>query len=175
MKSPKYFLLALTLLSVFSDPVFCQPQDSARQKFINAARKVMNVAHYCTLITLDENQRPVARILDAFEPDSNLIVWMGTNPRSRKVEHIRANPEVTLFYFDSVQGYVCIQGKAELINDSLQKSIHWKEEWKGFYPDRNKDYLLIKVIPQTLDLLAPESGLVGDRKTWKTPFIKLNE
>jgi general stress protein 26 len=149
--------------------------DSTRKKFIAAATKIMVNAHYCTLITMDENGRPVGRILDAFDPDSNLVVWLGTTPRSRKVQQIKQNSDVTLFYFDvTTYTYVSIQGKAQLINDSLEKTRHWKEEWKPFYRDIKEDYLLIKITPQLLELLSPENEFSGDKLTTRAPSIKFN-
>lgn len=149
--------------------------DSVKQKFIKAAKEIMVNAHFCTLISLDENGRPVGRILEPFEPDNNLVVWLGTNSHSRKVEQIKKNPEVTLFYFDNTTfTYVSIQGKAQLINDSLEKTRHWNEEWKPFYHNFNEDYLLIKFTPQLLEILSPPNGFSGDRVTWKTPFLKFD-
>lgn len=172
----KYYCL-LFLLIVTSGISFAQQTgkiDSTRQKFIAAATKIMVNAHFCTLITMDENGRPVGRIVEAFDPDSNLVVWIGTNSRSRKVQQIKQNTDVTLFYFDvTTFTYVNIQGKAQLINDPPEKLTHWKEEWKPFYPDIKEDYLLIKVTPQLLELLSPENGFSGDKLTWKTPSIKL--
>jgi general stress protein 26 len=125
---------------------FCQEQ------LIANAREIMSAARYCALITLDAAGRPQARTLDPFPPDENLVVWLGTNPRSRKVAAIRRNHRVTLYYFDREnQAYVSISGLARLVNDPKEKAKHWKDEWKDFYPDRAKDYLLIAVTPEKLE------------------------
>ncbi len=40
-----------------------------------------------------------------------MVVWLATNPRTRKVAEIRRNPRVTLYYFDrEAQAYVTIFG-----------------------------------------------------------------
>lgn len=167
------------LLIAFTGTCFAQQLaniDSVRNRYIAAAKEILVNAHYCTLITMDENGRPVGRILDALDPDSNLVVWLGTNSRSRKVQQIKKNQDVTLFYFDvRTFSYVNLQGKAQLVSDSLEKTRHWKEEWKSFYPDIKEDYLLIKITPQLLDVLNPQKGFSGDKSTWRIPSIKLDQ
>ena len=176
--SAKTYFLSAFLIIISSGILSAQDpakNDSVRRRYISAATEIMTSAHFCTLITLDENGRPVGRILEPFDPDSNLVVWLGTNSRSRKVQQIKKNPEVTLFYFDTnIFTYVSIQGKAQLITDSLEKTRHWKEEWKPFYKDLKKDYLLIKIMPQFLELLSPQNGFSGDPVTWKTPSLKFD-
>lgn len=85
-RSIKIYGLAILLFALSGISSAQQPgkNDSTRKKFIAAATKIMVSAHYCTLITMDENGRPVGRILDAFDPDSNLVVWLGTTPGAEK-------------------------------------------------------------------------------------------
>ena len=140
---------------------------------LGAAREIMMAARYCALITLDSSGRPQARTLDPFPPDENMVVWLGTNPRSRKVAAIRRNPHVSLYYFDrDAQAYVTIYGVARLVNDPKAKLKWWKDEWQTFYPDRAKDYLLIRVKPERLEVVNVKKGIVGDPQTWKPPSVK---
>ena len=138
----------------------------------------MNRARYCALITADTKGGVNARTMDAFAPDEKMIVWLATNPRSRKVAEIRRNPRVTLYYFDREnQAYVTIHGTARLVNERAEKARHWKEEWSAFYPNRDRDYLLIKVVPMRLEVVDTKKGIVGDSKSWRPPtvlFPKLN-
>ena len=162
------FLLSLVLALASSG----QSQEPSREKLIATAREIMVTARYCALITLDSSGRPQARTLDPFAPDENMVVWLGTNPRSRKVAAIRRNPRVTLYYFDrESQAYVAITGIARLINDSKAKLKWWKDEWQAFYPNRTKDYLLIRVEPEKLEVVNVKKGIVGDPHTWKPPSV----
>lgn len=164
------------LLLLFLAPPLVRSQETkkplSQAELIAAAREIMTTARYCALITLDSSGRPQARTLDPFPPDENMIVWLGTNARSRKVAEIRRRPRVTLYYFDrESQAYVTIQGIARLVNDPKEKAKRWKEEWKDFYPDRAKDYLLIAVIPEKLEVVNVKKGILGDPQTWKPPFV----
>ena len=149
-----------------------QPQRFDRQNLIATAREIMKTARYCALITLDSAGRAHARTMDPFPPDENMVVWLGTNPKSRKVAEIRRNHRVTLYYFDSEgQAYVTISGIARIVNDPKQKATRWKDEWKAFYPDREKNYLLIAVVPEKLEVVSEKKGITGDPKTWAPPAV----
>ena len=162
---------------LFLLPFGCRSQNITQKKasdstLIRAARAIMIAAGTCALITLDENDRTAVRTMDPFPPETDLTVWFGTNPKSRKVAQIRKNPNVTLYYLDSdASGYVVIYGRAQLVNDLKEKSKRWKTEWKAFYPNQTKDYLLIRVIPEQLEIVSESYGILGDPITWKPPVV----
>jgi general stress protein 26 len=144
-----------------------------RQSLIKTAREIMKTARYCALITLDSNGRPHARTMDPFPPEANMVVWLGTNAKSRKVAEIRRNQRVTLYYFvPADQAYVTISGRARIVHDAPEKVKHWKDEWKDFYPDREKNYLLIAVVPEKLEVISLKLGIVGDAVTWTPPAVR---
>ena len=171
MKSVVIKISLLLSIIVAFEPIV-QGQEASREKLIAAAREIMSVARYCALITLDSSGHPQARTLDPFAPDENMVVWLGTNPRSRKVAAIRRHRRVTLYYFDrESQAYVTIYGTARLVNDPKAKLKWWKDEWKAFYPNRVKDYLLISVKPERLEVVNVKQRIVGDPHTWAPPSV----
>ena len=134
---------------------------------------MMEKAGNCALITLDESGHPRARTMDPFPPDEDMIVWFGTNINSRKVKHIKNDDRVTLYYFDKEgSSYVVIMGRAELVDDPEVKKVKWKMEWSEFYTDRVKDYLLIKVKPESLEVISAEHNVLGNLQTWQPPVIR---
>ncbi len=62
-------------------------------------------------------------------------------------------------------------GIARLVNDPKEKAKRWKDEWKAFYPDRGKSYLLIEVTPETLEVVNVSKGILGDPKTWRPASV----
>jgi len=172
----QHLVIALLLcIASLSPSVFGQqPQPRSKEELITAAREIMTTARYCALITTDSSGHANARTMDAFSPDADLVVWFGTNPLSRKVSEIRRNPRVTLYYFDREnQAYVTIQGVARLVNDTKEKARHWKDDWKAFYPDRDKSYLLIEVRPLKLEVVNTKTGVVGTSRDWAPPSVNL--
>ena len=142
----------------------------SRESLISTAREIMTTARYCALITLDSTGRPHARTMDPFSPEEDMVVWLATNPKSRKVREIRRNQRVTLYYFvRDDQAYVTISGRARIVRDPKEKAKHWKDEWKDFYPDRQ--YLLIAVAPERLEVISVKQGIIGDSITWTPPAV----
>jgi general stress protein 26 len=173
-RTNRNFRVLVWLLLLATSPVGAQQttQPLSRDQLIAAAREIISSARYAALITLDSSGRAQTRTVDPFAPDENMEIWIGTNPRSRKVAEIRRNRRVTLYYFDrDAQAYVSISGTARLVNDPEEKAKRWKEEWKEFYPDRARDYMLIAVTPDKLELVNVKKGIVGDPQTWKPPSV----
>ena len=165
-------LLLLLLMSLKSFGQNTKQNDSIRTQLTSVARTIITNAGICTLITLNEDGLPMARAMDPFLPESDFTVWFGTNPKSRKVKQIKNNPIVTLYYLDKdASGYVVIHGRAELVNEPSEKEKHWKTEWQAFYPNKTEDYLLIKVVPNWMEVLSTTHGITGDPKTWEVPVV----
>jgi len=147
-------------------------QDSINNKLKKAAREIMTSAGTCALITIDQKGRPRVRVMDPFVPESDFTVWFGTNPNSRKVDQIKKDPKVTLYYLDiDGSGYVMIHGTAQIVIDQEEKEKRWKVEWEAFYPNKTEDYLLIKVSPEWLEVISYTRGIAGDPTTWEPPTV----
>ena len=170
-----YFRIYFLILLFISFNSFSQEtvhKDFSEKDLLNAARDIMESAGTCALVTLDANGLPSVRVMDPFLPESDFTVWFGTNPKSRKVNHIKNNPKVTLYYLDkNSSGYAVIQGTAVLINDQSEKDKRWKTEWDAFYPNKSEDYQLIKVSPVRLEVISYTHNIIGDPNTWEVPFV----
>lgn len=144
-----------------------------RDTLIAAATDIMSQTRFCVLITLDETGHPRARAMDPFMPDENWVIWMGTGPGTRKVEDIKKDPRVTLYYdHPGKAGYVVVFGTAKLVDDPELKTKWFKEEWAKFYADRDKDYILIAVTPIKMEVLDWTKGVTGDETTWAPPTVE---
>ncbi len=141
----------------------------ARAAIIAAATDIVQRAHYCTFVTIDEDGQPQARIVDPLAPDAAFTIWIATNPLTRKVDQIRRNPRVTLSCFDAAtSSYVTVLGRGALVSDVAEKQRHWKAGWSQIYPNgaRGTDVVLIRVTPARLELVSESRGMIGDPKTW---------
>ena len=153
-----------------------QIQDSTSIKLLSVAKDIMISAKTCALITLDSEGRPRVRVMDPFIPENDFTVWFGTNPKTRKVEQIKNNPKVTLYYLEpNGSGYVMLHGLATLVNDQAEKDKRWKAEWEAFYPNKQDDYLLIKISPQWLEVISYSHGILGDPETWEPPKVLFDQ
>jgi len=165
-------LFSVSLIAATSAYGQAATAGTSREELLTAARKIMATARYAALITTGPNGRINARTMDPFPPTAEMEIWFGTNPRSRKVRELRRDPRVTIYYVDPIaQAYVTIQGTARLVNDPKEKARRWKDEWKPFYSDREKGYLLIAVKPERLEVINVKTGLTGDPNTWDPPTV----
>lgn len=137
---------------------------------IAAARDVMGRARFATLATVDATGQPQSRVVDPLAPDKDFVVWIGTNPLSRKVGEIRGNNRVSLLYFD-VAGleYAALTGTATIVSGAADKAKPWKPEWAQFYPKGVADsgFVLIRVKPAYVEVVSPRHKLMNDPKTWR--------
>jgi general stress protein 26 len=173
VKSASRWWLALLVLAGAVGTVVAQQPAKNHEDLLRAAREIIAGARYAALITKDSAGYPQARVIDPIAPDSAFVVWIGTNPRTRKVDEIRRDGRVALYWFDpATLGYVTLRGTAQLVVDPLEKQRHWKPEWQGFYPDRERDFLLIAVRPERLEIVSPSHGVVGDSISWRPPTVR---
>jgi general stress protein 26 len=175
----KLTLISCLFLIAIPFNTYCQdiaPNDSTEVKLTGAAREIMKESGTCVLITLDDESNPMARIMDPFPPESDFTVWFGTNSLSRKVNHIKNNPTVTLYYQDSdASGYVVIHGKAQIVDDQKEKERRWKDAWEAFYPNNREGYILIEVSPESMEILSYTRGILSDPVTWRTPTVTFDQ
>ena len=165
-------LLVLLLSSFFSFSQEIESNEISRNEIVSAAREIMSSATTCTLITIDEQGRPRARAMDSFLPEEDFTVWFGTNPKSRKVDQIKKDNRVTLYYLDhDSSGYVMIHGKAQIIKDQAEKEKHWKVGWEAFYPNKEDAFVLIKVAPEWMEVISNTRGIFGNKDTWEPKKI----
>ena len=162
------------LIILFLISVNCSSQtEYTENQLKETAKKVIDNSLSCTLITVDEDGAPRARAMDGFPVEDDFTIWFGTKSNTRKVDQIKNDPRVTLYYLSQDNsGYVVISGKAELVDDPEMKEKYWKKEWEQFYSEKEKDYLLIKVTPIWLEVLSPPHGINNNPDTWKPPVIE---
>jgi general stress protein 26 len=165
----KALLPALFLLSAGMTAAEVSSED-----VLEAARAGMNRARHCFLITLDASGRPQARLMDPFEPEADLTVWMATHPATRKVGQLRNDSRATLAYFDAEgTGYVTLIGEGLLVDDPEERRRRWKPEWEPFYPDgpEGDDYLLIRFVPSRVEVMSLSDGIAADPQSWRPAIL----
>lgn len=171
-KAVNIFLTTLVFLFIIPVSGFSQDNKSHEIDLKTIAKGIINRSGTCALITLNNDGAPRARAMDHFPVEDDFTIWFGTNPNSRKVDQIKKDPRVTIYYLDSdASGYVVISGLAEIVSDQKKKDHYWKDEWNAFYPNNKEAYMLIKVIPQWMEILSPPYNVYNDTITWQPPRV----
>ncbi|MGE5125769.1 MAG: pyridoxamine 5'-phosphate oxidase family protein [Betaproteobacteria bacterium] len=166
--------LVLAAPSLWAAQEKAQPAVPERAKVLAAAREIMQAQTYCALITIDETGRPQVRTMNPFPPEEDMTVWFATNTRSRKVREMQRDARVSLYYADHARatGYVALRGRAELVDDMREVLKRKRAYWDSAFPGL-KNIVLIKVVPERIEVLNYKAGFVNDPVTWQTPALAL--
>ena len=83
--------------------------------------------------------------------DNDFVIYISTNTSSSKIEHIKKNPKIAVYYCDpeDFKG-VMFGGEAEIIDDFELKKTIWLDWWTRYYPEglEDPDYSLFKLNPK---------------------------
>lgn len=90
----------------------------------------------------------------AMEQDGEqLTMYFSTNTSSRKVEQIRYNNKVSLYFCEPEQFHgVCAVGTMEEVTDDSLKDSLWQEGWEIYYPNgkSDPDYTILKFTSKSI-------------------------
>jgi len=163
---------ALLVLWIISAPVLDAQSSVNKDTLLVAAREIIGQTTYCALVTVDSTGQPQIRTMNPFPPNDELITWFATARNSRKVREIRNNPKVCVYYADhiSAKGYVNITGKAEVIDDKELLVKMKREYWSGM-SNWQEIFVLIRIVPETLEVINYKHGLNNAPNTFKAPSM----
>jgi general stress protein 26 len=143
-----------------------------RDTVILAAHEIINETTYCGLATIDSLGQPQIRTMNPFPVKDDFTIWFATSRTSRKVREIRNNPNVSIYFANHItaKGYVNINGNASII-DNKELLVQMKRDyWNGIAGWQDK-FVLIKIIPKSIEIINYKHGLNNDPNTFKAPFI----
>jgi general stress protein 26 len=166
-------LFLLCIISLIPKQIQAQ-STITRDTMIVAAMELIKATNYCVLVTVDSMGQPQARTMNPFPVNDNLTIWFATSRTSRKTEEIKKNPKVCVYFADHINatGYVNITGSAEVIDDKNLLINMKRKYWEGI-PNWQNTFVLIKITPETLEVINYKHNLNNDPDTFKAPSIKL--
>jgi len=86
------------------------------------------------------------------EQDNKFVIYISTNTSSSKIDHIRKNPKISVYFCEpeDFKG-IMFGGEAETIDDIEIKQKLWLDWWTKYYTKglEDPDYTLLKLIPKT--------------------------
>ena len=132
---------------------------------LEVVKHTIEKVDYCFVITLNESGQANARLVQHFKPEVDLIVWIGTSLKSRKVSEIRNKSGITITFQDDKDcSYVTMLGSASVENTLNEKQRHWQEDFIAYFPKgpQNDDYVLIKFIPSKIELMNFQRGVTPE-------------
>lgn len=165
------FFFTVALITICSVKLTAQSTVS-RDTIILAAHEIISETHYCALATIDSTGQPQVRTMNPFPANNELITWFATSRTSRKVRELKNNPKVCVYFANHVdaKGYVSITGIAQVIDDKELLIKMKRDYWSGI-PDWQNKFVLIKIVPKTLEVINYKHGLNNNPDTFKAPSI----
>jgi len=173
----EFIRVSLLIVILFSSVVLGQLEgfkfrELPKDSLLAIANEIINTNRTCTFITVDKEDKPQARTLAFFPPEDDWKLWFGTSTNSRKVAQVENNPNVMVFFYDPKgRSYVSVAGNARVVNEAELKKKYWREGWKKYYPNPEKDYVLIEVTPDRMEICSFKHKLFWDA-TGKPAFVK---
>ena len=143
-----------------------------RDTIILAAHEIINETTYCALVTIDSLGQPQIRTMNPFPVKDDFTIWFATSRTSRKVREIKNNPKVCVYFANhlAAKGYVNINGLASVIDNRELLMQMKRDYWNGIQGWQDK-FVLIKIIPKSIEIINYKHGLNNDPNTFKAPTI----
>ena len=99
-------------------------------------------------ITIGEDGIPNCRAMMTQEAEPDMDLWFAARMDSEKVDELRKNPRVGLYYYNPQDwSYTTVGGTVSVIQDRARFKKYWKDEWRRWFPNGPDDpnAILLKV------------------------------
>ncbi len=175
----KSLVLLFLIIFLFSDK-YSQEESVitvSKDTIKTVALEMMKSSKYCALITLDSDGRPQVRTMNPYPQEDDLVIWFATHRNSRKTKEMLNDSRVCVYYADhkTPTGYVAITGKVEIIDNKETVIKKKRKYWEGSIPDWENNLVLIKIVPEKIDIVNYAHGLNGNSETWRSPSADLTK
>jgi general stress protein 26 len=122
---------------------------------------VLRQRRVASFATVTEDGKPWVRYVVP-TADDDFRLTFPTHLKSRKVAHIRRNPEVHLTTgvtrLETARRYVQVQGTAEIRDDAEAKRAHWVPFLHNYFEGpEDPDYALVVVTPYRIEYVTMDS------------------
>lgn len=135
-----------------------------KEELREKANQLLEEADICYLTTIDSQGFPNTRAVFNLRHSAqfpllapefsghrrDLMVYLTTNTSSKKVEQIRKNPNISIYYClrEKFHGMMLV-GRCEIVDDPVVKQRIWQDGWEIYYPKgvADEDYSILSLKP----------------------------
>jgi general stress protein 26 len=127
--------------------------------------ELMEVVQDAYLSTVDDDGFPQTRVMGNLRNkeqcriaeelfaghNRDFLIYMLTGDSSDKMQQIRANPKVSVYFCNSAEFHtLLLVGNAEEIDDLDLKKRIWQDEWKIHWPGgpEDRELIMLKLLPE---------------------------
>jgi len=110
------------------------------ERLLGLARRLIDEVTFCVAATRGEDGDTNARVVQPRPLGEDWTVDFITNRRCRKVRDVERSGRMTLLYqHDADRSYVCLVGRAEIVEDRELKRATWTDAHYRFNPGGPED------------------------------------
>ncbi len=124
-------------------------------RLLQLARRLIDQLTFCVAATQGEDGDVSARIVQPLPLQNDWTVNTLTNRRCRKVREVERSGRMTLLYeHDQDKSYVCLIGRAEVVEDLELKRSIWKpghQRWNPRGPE-DPDTVFVRLFTERIEL-----------------------
>jgi general stress protein 26 len=131
--------------------------------FKKAAITLMETAPCIYLATINDDGYPYIRCLfnlrnkeqfpqlkAFFQKQDDFLTYISTNTSSKKLNQIRVNPNVSVYYCRPEEFFgLMFPGRIEIVDEISVKKALWIDGWERYYPTgvEDPDYTVLRLKP----------------------------
>jgi general stress protein 26 len=105
-----------------------------REQMLKRAQAIVSAEPYAVMGTVGPSGIPATRAMTVLENEGLHTVWFATGLSSQKVDHLRQNPQATLFFADPEDAIgVTLVGTADILLDSATRERFWRPGLKRWF------------------------------------------
>ncbi|UCG32971.1 MAG: pyridoxamine 5'-phosphate oxidase family protein [Phycisphaerales bacterium] len=97
------------------------------------------------------NRKQYPRLVELFAPHNEaLLIYFTTNTSSGKVQQVRANPAVCVYYCEPEKFHgAMLGGDVEIVDDAKVRESLWQDGWEMYYPGgpNDPDHTVLRLAP----------------------------
>jgi len=126
---------------------------------------MLGKAKNCFLISHGQEGWCSTRLVRPKIDCENLVFWIGTSPKLRKVIEIKKNSKVTLAFENTKQhANLILYGDATIETDPTLKKQHWQLDFEMFYPEgpESQDYVLLRFEASRIELMNFKRNILAE-------------
>jgi len=141
-------------------------QDMELDEVKKSSLELMETSKAAYLTTIDSEGYPITRAMfnlrnkeqfpefsEFFSTQKNkFVIYISTNTSSSKIDHIKKNPKIAVYFCDpeDFKG-VMFGGDVEIIEDMAIKRKVWLDWWTRYYLEGldDPDYTLLRLLPKS--------------------------
>ncbi len=144
------------------------------ESLLRLARSIVDEVTFCVAVTQAEEGGANARVVQPMRVQDDWTVNIITNRRCRKVREIERTGRLTLLYqHDQRRAYVCLAGRAQIVDDVELKRSTWTpahDRWNTGGPE-DPATVFMRLSTERIELWSAADGVMPEPEGYSAAVL----